>query len=586
MFQYRFVQKFVSMFFLLALFFSVSLGNNSAGARSSSLELFSENEVEILILLEQQADTEETALEVRNAWHSTGNADQEKAAVRMEVVKALQDTATAEQYSLLRYLEREKGLGRVTEISSFFIVNLVYARVSEELVEIIARRPEVHSVWPNERFKLVEAEKELQASLSNSDLESNLEWNIKRIQAPQVWNIYGIDGSGVVVGIIDTGVDWGHKALRGSYRGCVPSNPSAPDHTYNWYDPYYDWPYPDDYHGHGTHCTGIVLGSVPTEGTRIGVAPGAQWIAARGLNDHGWGDSARLLSAMEYMLAPTDSNGNPNPAMAPDIVNNSWSAESVCNPIFLSAIQNWRSAEILPVFSAGNFGPEAGSIGLPANYEESFAVGATNEHDELPDFSSRGPGACGSFWKPDISAPGVQIRSAQSESPNRPRGYGHYSGTSMAAPHISGVAALLRAADSALTAVELEAIMTKTAVKLTSDCYPSSPNHGFGHGLIDAFAAVEFVGVLPLWPEELEDMLFIGEVGISTNFLFADRVGSGQKIDNALADDASDGKAFVKLSGQPLVNIWERQEAATQALVQLLTQLKGYWDCNGNWIDW
>ena len=410
--------------------------------RASKVEPLSAGETEVLILLKDQADTEKAALEARANQLSQRGTEQEKFAVRAKVVEALQTKAQEGQASLLRYLHEEKNKGRVTEIKSYYIVNLVYARVAEELVDTIAQRPEVEDILPNEKIELMGTITEPAIEVSSA-LESD-QWNINRVNAPEVWNRFGVDGTDVVVGVIDTGVDWEHEALKTKYRGYDPANPGTPDHTYNWFDPYYGQSAPDDWEGHGTHCAGTVLGSTPDGQNQIGVAPGAQWIAARGLEDEGFGLTSYLLAAMEYMLAPTDSHGTPNPAMAPDIVNNSWGSAAECDPIYKSAIQSWRSAGILPVFAAGNDGPDTSTIAIPAYYEESFAVGSININNNLSDYSSRGPGACGTFWKPDISAPGEVIRSAQSEDPrqNRPRGYAYGSGTSMAAPHVAGAAAL------------------------------------------------------------------------------------------------------------------------------------------------
>jgi len=97
---------------------------------------------------------------------------------------------------------------------------------------------------------------------------------------------------------------------------------------------------------------------------------------------------------------------------------------------------------------------------------------------------------------------------------------------------------------------------------------------------------VSFICAHSELPEALEGMLFIGDVGISTDYLFADKAGAGQRINDALTDDAYDGKAFVKLSGQSLVNVWERQEASAHDLMELLDKLKGYWDADGSWVDW
>lgn len=471
----------------LVFIYSFGLGQNVVQARRIEGEALGENQVEIMVLLKDQVDTEKVALEAKRNNRGIDN----KKAIGFKVTEALQKKALRDQAPLLRYLEKEKTKGKVSEVKSYYIVNSVYAKVDESIVDKISKRPEVDSIWPNFQIKLTER--------AVSEIDSpkplateNVEWNIDHIRASDVWNEYGIDGSGVVVGIIDTGVDWGHEALKEKYRGYDPSNPDNPDHSYNWYDPYYNWLYPDDWEGHGTHCAGIVLGSDPAGNNRIGVAPGAKWIAARGLTDDGVGTSDRILDAMEFMLAPRDKNGVANPAMAPDIVNNSWGSETFeCNPIFKGAIKNWRNAGILPVFSAGNSGPETGTIVLPANYQESFSVGATDHTNQLADFTSRGPGACGTFWKPDISAPGVYIRSALSENSSLPGGYITMQGTSMAAPHITGVAALLRSADPTLRVDELESIMKDTAKDLTSHQYLSSPNYGFGYGLVDALKGVE-----------------------------------------------------------------------------------------------
>ena len=133
------------------------------------------------------------------------------------------------------------------------------------------------------------------------------------------------------------------------------------------------------------------------------------------------------------MLAPTDASGqNPRPELAPDIINNSWGGGSGLNEWFRPLVQAWRSAGILPVFAAGNTGPGAGTVSSVSAYPESFAVAAINSSNTLADFSSRGPGPYPGILKPDISAPGVAIRSSV------PGGYATSQGTSMAAPHIWG----------------------------------------------------------------------------------------------------------------------------------------------------
>ncbi len=155
-------------------------------------------------------------------------------------------------------------------------------------------------------------------------------------------------------------------------------------------------------------------------------------------------------------------------------------------------VQNWRAAEIFPEFSAGNtdiFNPGGpGSVANPANYPESFATGATDINNKLASFSLQGPSPYNET-KPEVSAPGVNIRSSVPGSAYE----GGWNGTSMAGPHVSAVAALLRQVNSAITVDEIEQILMDTATPLTDSTFPNSPNNGYGHGLVNAFDAVSSI---------------------------------------------------------------------------------------------
>ena len=184
------------------------------------------------------------------------------------------------------------------------------------------------------------------------------------------------------------------------------------------------------------------------------------------------------MTAAQWMTEP---GGDPD--AAPDVVNNSWGGPGEIDDWYMGAVENYVSLEIFPVFSAGNQRqgeplPWPSSIGNPANYPDSFAVAATDRNG-LRQLFKAGPSPYDeTLVKPEISAPGVGIRSSI------PGGAytGTYSGTSMSAPHVSGTVALLRSINQALTVDEIRHILTSTARPLTDNDYPESPNFGYGYG--------------------------------------------------------------------------------------------------------
>src|ERR1039458_1392180 len=151
---------------------------------------------------------------------------------------------------------------------------------------------------------------------------------------------------------------------------------------------------------------------------QIGMAPGAKWIGCRNM-ERNWGTPASYVECFQWFLAPTDLNGqNPDPSKAPDVINNSWysdASEGTTNLfVFQTAVENLRAAGVVVVVSAGNEGSGCSTITSPAIYDASFSVGATDSGDNIAGFSSRGPVTVdgSNRLKPDVSAPGVNIRSS------------------------------------------------------------------------------------------------------------------------------------------------------------------------------
>jgi subtilisin family serine protease len=271
-----------------------------------------------------------------------------------------------------------------------------------------------------------------------------VEWGIAEINADDVWSTFGVRGEGIVVANIDTGVQFDHPALAGAYRG--HNADGSVDHNYNWFDPSRvcgdPMASPCDNNGHGTHTMGTMVGD-DGAGNHVGVAPGARWIAAKGCETNFCSDAA-LLAAGQWILAPTDLSGaNPRPDLRPNIVNNSWGGDGQ-DPWYQDTVAAWRAAGIFPAFSNGNSGPSCNTAGSPGNYTNSYATGAFDVNGAIANFSSRGSGVGGGV-KPDIAAPGVNVRSSVPGN-----GYAAFNGTSLASPHTAGTVALMWSAAPAL----------------------------------------------------------------------------------------------------------------------------------------
>jgi len=438
-----------------------------------------------LVKFKEQVDTGKVAKEVKAKNKQLSNVKKELV-VRSSIVSELKIKSDSTQRNLKKYIEKEKSNGNVKDYNSFYIVNGMAVTATEEVMRNIAAMPEVESIRPNGITKLIEPAKTTEAAVPAAN---SVEWNLEKIGVPDVWGL-GIDGTGIVVGSIDTGVQWDHPALKTKYRGYDPANPDNPNHEFNWFDATEaNGKAPYDDHGHGTHTVGTMVGSEPNGTNKIGVAPGAKWIAVKAFTPNG-GTDEDLIEAGEWMLAPKDSNGVPHPEMAPDVINNSWGGGPGIDDWYKTIVTNWRAANIFPEFSAGNTTPYnpggPGSVANPANYPESFATGATDINNKLANFSLRGPSPYDGIQKPEISAPGVNIRSSV------PGGVyeGGWNGTSMAGPHTSGLVALLLQTNSSLTVSEIERIIKETATPCTDSQYPVAPNNGYGYGVINAFKAV------------------------------------------------------------------------------------------------
>jgi subtilisin family serine protease len=444
---------------------------------------------DFLIRLDSPGDTADLA---------RGAPDKISRTVR--VVEGLQKMAQTTQAPLINKL-RQAGV----PYHAFWVANVIATRGDAALVRQLASMPGVLGIEPNRAFTVpLETPPPAQAGVQADT--AGVEWNINFIKAPQVWAL-GFSGQGSVVAVADTGIEWTHAALKPHYRGW---DGTQAVHDYNWWDAIHtsisgsanrcglSSKVPCDDHGHGTHVTGTATGD-DGAGNQIGVAPGAKWIGCRNM-DNGVGRPETYIECLQFFISPTDQNGqNPRPDLRPDVISNSYGcppSELCAVDSLLAAVQNVRAAGIFMSVAAGNKGPACSTIQDPPSFHaEVFTVGSVDSSGVIASNSSRGPvTADGSNRrKPDISAPGVGVRSAYPFSPY----YASMSGTSMATPHVAGAVALLWGAFPALRGkvAETESLLENTAVvKTTSqgcggDTSGSVPNNVYGYGMLDLLAA-------------------------------------------------------------------------------------------------
>ncbi len=437
-------------------------------------ELDAKGEATFWVLFREQVDLS-PAFEIRD-WDQRGRFVYERLVAAAE-----------ESQGGVRDLLKTRG----ADSTSFWIVNTMCVRSGDTaLVHSLAARPEVAEILAPPEVQLIDMVPEEERPHTKS-----VEWNILRIRANEVWTTYGVRGEGIVIGSIDSGVQFDHPALVEQYRGNLGGG--VFDHNYNWYD------YavvcgdpslvPCDSGSHGTWTTGFAVGD-DGDTNQIGVAPGARFILAAGFDEAGMplpllGET--LMASIQWMLAPTDlNNENPRPELRPHVINNSWGSYSGFQ-FFQSAIQAWVASGIFTVFALGNDGPSCETGLSPGDYPETYAVGAHDINNDITWFSSRGPSVLGPI-KPDIVAPGLSVRSSDPID-SYATGYG----TSGASPHVAGTVALMWSLNSALIG-DIETTrrhLDHAAIDISDLSCGGDPgnNNVWGEGRLDAFDAVSLL---------------------------------------------------------------------------------------------
>ena len=297
-------------------------------------------------------------------------------------------------------------------------------------------------------------------------VQVTLDQSVPQIGAPEAWAA-GYDGSGTKVAILDTGIDPNHPDVAGRVKKTqnFTDDPDAVDH-----------------HGHGTHVASTIAGSGAASGGKYkGVAPGADLYIGKVLNSAGEGSQSEAIAGMQWAVdqgadVVSMSLGSQDPSDGTD-------------PMSQAVNELSESSGTLFVIAAGNTGPGKATVGSPGAAEDALTVGAVDKQDQLASFSSRGPLTDTFAVKPEITAPGVGIVAARAAGTSMgtpvDANYTSANGTSMATPHVSGAAAILKERHPDWTPDRLKQVLVSTAKQGSYTAYQQ------GGGRVDVPKAID-----------------------------------------------------------------------------------------------
>ena len=425
-----------------------------------------------------------------------------KAAKRAFVIGELKRFSEETQQGVMELLS---SMPLVADVQSFWIANFIGCYANIETIEALSLHPDVMLIGFDKEENLIpEGE-----TSTPADLTREITYNVTKVNANQVWAL-GYEGEGIVVAVLDSGVNYNHLDLAGH----LWEHPDYPNHGWNFVANSNN---PMDDHGHGSHCAGTVAGN-GTAGSQTGMAPKARIMAVKVLNNQGSGTLEQATGGLQFAVEK-----------GADVLSMSWGwagggDASVRIPL-RNAMINVLEAGVVASVAAGNDGSFPGSwlypvpnnVGCPGNCPPPWlhpdqttiggtsavvCVGATNSSDAIANFSSRGPvtwQAIAGFndypynpgmglIRPDVSAPGVNIKSLTHNSNS---GYTTMDGTSMATPCVAGVMALLLSKNPNLTPAQICEILETTAVHLPNSASPK--NNNYGSGRINALEAINVV---------------------------------------------------------------------------------------------
>ena len=409
----------------------------------------------------------------------------------MGLLQELQSKAAKVQAPVLEIVRASRNV-EAASIEQFWAVNAIYIKAQKSLIALLSQRPDIAWIEKNEILELSDAPAFESPAMP---VPNGREPGLDAIRAPALWAL-GYTGYGRKVLVVDSGQDPDHPALRNQFA--YHNAPLA--------QVYLSTAVPDFCDSHGTGVASAAVGLDAVTRDTLGAAFNAQWMGGpfsnlRNIETDEFcvykGAVRDVVSVLQWALNPDGQISTVNDI--PDVINNSYGRTitntAECSQVWPDLFRSLDAAGIAIVFSAGNNGPDPGSVGLQASVSISdvvpFSVGAVTSASGIANFSSRGPSQCTNLLnptldiKPEVVAPGSGVRVASTGRVP----YTTTSGTSFSAPYVSGALLLLKEAFPYLPGRELARALYNTAVDLGI----AGEDNSFGKGLIDVFAAYQLL---------------------------------------------------------------------------------------------
>ena len=451
-------------------------------------------------------------------------------AQRQAVVSELKSFSEQSQKDILSLLKAGEASGDVKDITAHWLSNMITCTASKDYIYLLSEHYDIKIIGYNETQFLLWNEKAREV-----EAQRGMTQNIKHVNANKAWN-EGYTGKGVLVGVIDTGVNF-HKDLE---KNLWDGGEEYPNHGYNTFENSHDV---HDGFNHGTHCAGIICGD-GTSGTQTGIAPDATVMCIKVMDDAGGGNANTVCSGIEFAI----EHGADVLNMSLGFPNASMSTREALRQTYENALE----ANVAIMTAVGNDGmlnltfPVPNSVRVPGGcpppwlhpdqqvnpggLSACIAVSAVNYYNVVADFSSRGPftwqtskygdypylpGREIGLIRPDVCAPGVGIISCSNTNSS---GYISMDGTSQATPCVTGVVCLMLQKKPYLTPAQICEALETTATKLSE-----TKSNETGSGCVNAMLALEeiedykditgiednFTNNISIYPNPVKDRLYI-----------------------------------------------------------------------------